>query len=667
MRLFSLFALITTLALLGSLYISGAYFFSAPTSNYSLLIPVIILSSFFFPATSISLCLLLLPLGGNRPGSAHAALSIIVGCSLYIGLAAHIFRNHFVVRSVATGSTVIYAILLYATISLLSLISLPWPYTLEALHNSSLHDLLQVSEHSLLYPIQSAFLTILAVALGIQIATFCKHCPTHRHTFAVAILLGLVNSIFIGLADYYEVISLAGFRDLDPIVNPGGIQFRLQSFFAHSGWFAEYITLTIPFTLALLCKRWSFWFRVVLILCIMLLGEFTLILTYQRGGWLSYPLTLLVIWTALYVTRRIEKGEYSFIKAVKSSALKIIISLPLTIALSLLLVTQLKKEYNNTEVMHSYFDRFKAIGHTSDRTDFFYAGVLIGLQHPILGAGCESFASEFERLFEDPAGKYYKKFTLPLHGSAHNVYAQTFAGKGFLGLGALLWCCISTLLALGYLREKHALPLEQQVYILLGASFTAAFLIYGNVQEIFYIQSLQYLFFIALGITASAIPEHSIRLKNNTACILLVAIGLHIAWEFIWPAGSITRWQTPPRIPCFAAEPHPIHNSFRWCGPASFIEYQPDDAERIAKHITLTLQSTASTAARPITVQIHVPDTKDVHVTVSLEPVTVNIPIPTLNAGESIPVLFNTQQWFIPAQVLPDSRDQRKLSFQLLG
>ena len=51
----------------------------------------------------------------------------------------------------------------------------------------------------------------------------------------------------------------------------------------------------------------------------MSLTEFTLILAYQRGGWISYPLTLLVVWFCIYVLDEDEQSAAEVIAKAKGA------------------------------------------------------------------------------------------------------------------------------------------------------------------------------------------------------------------------------------------------------------------------------------------------------------------------------------------------------------
>ena len=91
-----------------------------------------------------------------------------------------------------------------------------------------------------------------------------------------------------------------------------------------------------------------------------------------------------------------------------------------------------------------------------------------------------------------------------MYGSAHNVFAQTFAGKGLVGLAALCWLLLEMGRA-GWQRARGATPstpltLDVGGRIVLVA--TLALALYGVVQEVFYIPALLLLVFMIVGLAA---------------------------------------------------------------------------------------------------------------------------------------------------------------------
>jgi O-antigen ligase len=442
---------------------------------------------------------------------------------------------------------------------------------------SSFVLLLRSPENSVVYAISSAFMAASAVALaqaigvvlGRQLALLFK-----------SLLCGLLLTLGVGLCDYYGVISLLSLRALDPVVNPGNFQFRMQSFFGHSGWFAEFLTLSIPFSLVILSfKRLSYWQRVLSIIVLLVLGEYCLLLSYQRGGWLSYPFTLLIVWFAIYVFSSFEKGRFvegvdsptfSMRRALRASFSKVAISLPLTIAVTLFSISFILGEsiFNTQEGSYTdqYVQRFKSMTKASDRLEFVEAGYKLGTLHPFLGGGVESFAYRYEKEFVRESGAFFKANAHPLHGSAHNVYAQIFAGTGLVGLILFLmalWRFGAGAFRLALYDEE--VSQEHRLLLLSGVCFVFAVAVYGMVQEVFYIHSLRLLVFIVLGVMPFLAPV-AFRVRRRAAVASLCFIFLMTVFHLLWVLrGSFDNY--PSDFGCYGVEFGDKSSSYRWCRP----------------------------------------------------------------------------------------------------
>lgn len=634
---------------------------------------------FFAPVLGCALSLFLLPLGGNRPGTSQAFLSMLAGASLFLGIAVRGSRGQRSALSSPTSEELrnphIFLGLLYCIFSIGSLISIPVTHVIDDLRNISsreslaamavsFYSLVFTSEHTVLYSVLSAYYTSLAFLLGVAVYRMCES-DTERlpKLFLGAAFLGLIASLVIGVLDYYGFIDLLWLRGLDPIVNPGGKQFRLQSLFGHSGWYAEYLTLAIPTCLIILAIKLPFWTRAVCILLALALGEFVLILTYQRGGWLSYPLTLVAVWGAIYVVRLLERNETDIIRALRRSVVKVLISLPLTVVVSLLLVFVIQGKSSVEDAMSPYVSRFKDIQRTGDRTDFLKAGALIGSLHPVLGGGADSFAWQFEREIESPRGRFPGRFVLPLHGSAHNVYAQTFSGKGICGLLTLLAIPLCMLAAAPRVLRDARRLISDKLIVLIGACYGCAFLIYGNVQEVFYVQVLQFLFFAIVGIVAAVAYSRSDLSSRKVLISPVVVVGLfamHLVWEFVMPGEARALYSDVRRFGCFSVETPPNGATYRWCGERALIE-------RPISTSVGTLDVTVEAGPVPVTITLHDEGMSPVSLILTPgEKRTVSIPVAAASQarGHGL-VRLDASTSFVPKLVWPESGDTRRLAVKI--
>ena len=127
-----------------------------------------------------------------------------------------------------------------------------------------------------------------------------------------------------------------------------------------------------------------------------------------------------------------------------------------------------------------------------------------------------------------------------MYGSAHNVFAQTFAGKGLVGLAALCWLLLEMSRA-GWQRARGATPstpltLDVGGRIVLVA--TLALALYGVVQEVFYIPALLLLVFMIVGLAAGLDAGRGIPRRMTpgiVACALAVALGAHLVHVYGFP------------------------------------------------------------------------------------------------------------------------------------
>jgi hypothetical protein len=122
---------------------------------------------------------------------------------------------------------------------------------------------------------------------------------------------------------------------------------------------------------------------------------------------------------------------------------------------------------------------------------------------------------------------------LDMYGSAHNVFAQTFAGKGAVGLIALVLLVGTSLAAaIRRLRGPEA-SMQASVVALIALGTTAAFTIYGQVQEVFYIVPLQLMVFTAFGLAAalepaSGSPDRARRRLGLVTVLLATSLAAHL-------------------------------------------------------------------------------------------------------------------------------------------
>ena len=518
---------------------------------------LILLAAWVRPVWSLCAFIFLLPVFGNKPATEQFHWLLMLGANLNAALAVRTLlagrrgaRDAGPAQAATFQHPVMLMVLMYLLVSAGSLTSLPWgqlwldfraageadvallPGLFKAFFNSH--------EANPAYPILTVLLTFQAVSAAYFVHHYVLTSGRNALYFCVSFVAGLVLTLLAGLLDFYRLINLDGLRPLDPNINPWGAHLRLQSFFGHSGWLGEYVVLVTPFVLILMALRLGLRVRLALVALLLWLACCVTVLTYQRGGWVAYPLTALLVLIAVSRLRAAGEGGRPFWADMKQASLQALVSLALLVALSLAAVYVAGRFDSAGQAVgiRQYAQRFAGIADASDRTVFFRVGWRLGLLHPFLGGGSEGFYLLYEKEFLRPGGRYAAD-PIPLgtlYGTAHNVYMQTFSGKGLWGLVFLL-LPVFYLLSSGYkiLRQEEALPGWVKAVTLISICSCCGFLIYGHVQEFFYIQSLQFTFFITLAIfSASLAPRLSLRPGHAKVLWGFLGLGLvaHLIWEY---------------------------------------------------------------------------------------------------------------------------------------
>jgi O-antigen ligase len=369
------------------------------------------------------------------------------------------------------------------------------------------------------------------------------------------------------------------------VVNFFGQQ-RLQATFGHSGWFAEYVVMSLAYIAIVLAGSRRVRWGIAWIATLLLLAELGLILTYQRGGWISHVFPLLTIWLAVFYAADAERGGRRFREMLRRSLPKLALAVPLTVGAALLVflaVVQLGWFGSGWRFnAGSYVERATGLFDTSNRSMYISTGLKLGQLHPVLGAGSESFAFNYVSEYLRPGGEFYGRGDpLPvLYGSAHNVYLQTLTGKGAVGLALLLALLACVVVGGGrILLRQPDLPKSTVLLLLATIGSVLGFACYGVVQEVFYIQSIQYLIFATFAI-AGAVAEPWLHFSPRSVRWLWIALAgmfvLHLGFEYGYPGRTRDRsfWQEAVREGwVLGITEIDAHGSrFRWSGARAFLD-----------------------------------------------------------------------------------------------
>ncbi|MCK5664954.1 MAG: O-antigen ligase family protein, partial [Thiotrichaceae bacterium] len=206
--------------------------------------------------------------------------------------------------------------------------------------------------------------------------------------------------------------------------------------------------------------------------------------------------------------------------------IRVFVTIPVTLAVSAVLVYNLK-DYSSFE-QGDTLDRIsiisvraKEITQSNERLDYWPAAIKLFSENPIYGGGGDSFGWQYKEYFNKPDGKYHddpdNKIQLGKFGTAHNLYLQILAGKGFFGLLFLLGFLFILFykLVLKKFLARNVLSVKESIIVLVILGALIASLIYANVQEIFYTQPVAIIFWLVVFMGASLVHIYSTCYKSQ--------------------------------------------------------------------------------------------------------------------------------------------------------
>jgi len=586
--------------------------------DLSVLVKVLAIGLFgltlYRPMWGIGVFLVMMPFyGGSKPGDTHTIhfleLFTVLDLALCIGLLQRVYQGKQSL-TLRFSHPMVFVAVIYWLVALMSLstvapdaqlLDLFWPDP----HGA--YSFFALTEDQKMYSWLAWFTLTESLLLGFVIYNLNTVTSSWGRHWSFCVLFGLLISLVLGVLDFYDLINLS---KISPnFYGVGERHTRLMSVFGNSGWFAQFVTLATPTVLAILTLAVSKRSKLIMVIALMSLTEFTLILSYQRGGWISYPLTLLVVWFCVYVLDDEEQSATEVIAKAKGAVKNILVSIPITIALSLSLVYGINKLAPAAVVgIDSYVARAASIKQTEARTVYWEPTTLMLKPHPVLGAGNESFAYQFGHMYLAKDAPYAlteeQKAIDIMQGSAHNMYFQALAGKGVLGLLsllALMWVSVMTCWSLA-LTEPTAggatrLSSWQRLVLMMGLSYTAALSIYGNVGEIFYVpvNYILFVFFYALVVREVPIAKGVSKQRQLFIfVVILVAFIAHLIWEYGYPGASREALRSGNPNGCYVVEGEtwlPVAR-YRWCSrrftvraPMAIFNAKPHALISLAPHI----------------------------------------------------------------------------------
>ncbi len=210
--------------------------------------------------------------------------------------------------------------------------------------------------------------------------------------------------------------------------------------FGNVNYFAEYLIVPLPIAVSLFFASRNKFKKILLLIAILAMGA-SLIVTFARGSYLSFGVSLIFMFFLFLISR----GK-NFIKNNKKIFITILVVIIITTFLFVVptplnksgtVISKIKSRISVTQFAQDYsIKRRIAI--------WKFTGMMIK-DHPLLGSGIGTYKYNTLRYQAEFFAQGENRSLYP-HGfadKAHNEYLQLWAELGIIGLGIFIWLIIS--------------------------------------------------------------------------------------------------------------------------------------------------------------------------------------------------------------------------------
>lgn len=448
------------------------------------------------------------PLYGSSPYSSHAFLFEFYLSVLSLVLSVRIFKDRALLRRKTLLQVLLFFYFLLACTSLLLLPvqDIVWKIVLwdwAVFWNAVFFSTPELP----LYSVAAVNRLTLFILFVVLLAS-CRRGRELYHIFFIGLLAGAFWASVAGVFEYYNFFDLAWFREVE------GRGARLQSVFANPGWFAEFLSVSIPYILLGFISPKLKVAQKICLFGVLVVCEIAIILTYSRTGWFVYPLVLFVCWFFFYIATQVGSGRFAW-KQIGGVFLKVIISVPLTLLLSYVLVFQIFNLMNPAELQErEKFDkRLSQMINPVERKAIWAESLELVKEKPFFGLGYESFKFQNSIL-----KKVKKQWDTP-----HSFYLQLLVSGGIAGM--TLWGVL--IFATLYLLVSDLIKNKAYLNIAVILSIVA-FHLYGLAQAMQYISLIWFLVFLNIGyamtIDEKVLPVWVRRNEPVLALVLMLIV-----------------------------------------------------------------------------------------------------------------------------------------------
>ncbi|KJU87423.1 O-antigen polymerase [Candidatus Magnetobacterium bavaricum] len=284
-------------------------------------------------------------------------------------------------------------------------------------------------------------------------------CLLEINRFALIVLFTIILSVVSGSGENYKYIFLGLFTGslfaaIMGLLEYGGIVSLVlvkrdtlfpgifTSFFLNRGWYSQFVTIVVPYILLGFFSKNRTTAKIVVLFIFLIIFEISLILAEARAGWVTYPLVLFLCWMFFYCF----KGD-AYRKIRIGVMIKVALSVPITIILSLLLIFYViiptntaTKSGSDNAAKAAILKQASRIVTPDSRADIWRQSITIIKEKPIMGMGFETFAF-YGKIFSDiPQSPFKQKHGTSTEDTPHNMYLELLVNNGVIGL--ILWILI---------------------------------------------------------------------------------------------------------------------------------------------------------------------------------------------------------------------------------
>jgi len=272
---------------------------------------------------------------------------------------------------------------------------------------------------------------------------------------------------------------------------------RVYSYLGNPNLLAGYLLPAVPLSIAA-CFAWRGWLPKALALTLAIVNGACLVLTFSRGGWIGFVVSILVIcvlllyWWSPHLPLRWRRWA---IPALLGGLAGLLL-------LAILLVEPLRDR-----VMSIFADRNDSSNNF--RLNVWAAVVEMIRDRPVLGIGPgNSVFNKIYPLYQRP------RYTAL---SAYSIFLEIVVETGFLGFGCFLWFLLVTLQHGGVqLSRLRALQSRELFWLIAAIAALIGMLAHGTVDTVWYRPEVNTLwwFMVAL-ITSYYTPQRSLATQKE--------------------------------------------------------------------------------------------------------------------------------------------------------